>query len=133
MFAMPFGGIEMATAKTAAGPSSCLLPFVDLQAVATSSGLPTLCVSSSFSASARRCCWLSRTKGIGTASPEYDRSEQGHEPGSLEMPVVREGFRDAQPTHDDEGNVIDDASRAGQTVGVIGPSLIDISRVWLDQ
>ena len=30
------------------------------------------------------------------------------------MPVVREGFRDAQPTHDHEGNMIDDTGLLAQ-------------------
>src|SRR4051812_2686490 len=48
------------------------------------------------------------------------RSEESHEAGRLEMLVVRERFRDAEPTHDGEGNLIDDSglSRFATVVGV---------------
>jgi hypothetical protein len=63
-----------------------------------------------------------------TTVPARFMSEQGHKPGGLEMAAVREGFRDAEPAHDDEGNVIDDSGRADQPASVIGPGLIDVTR-----
>lgn len=42
----------------------CRYPEMAKYPEAISRGLPTLCSSSSFSASTSRCCWLSRTKAI---------------------------------------------------------------------